>query len=178
MKSGTVMLAVICSIIYCTAAFAQTSVLERLANMEKRIQYLEKRVSSQDQVIVQKDREIARLKKGDEEKSGKWFNKINLTGGVELEVSRGDPYTGDATSDAKVSTATIGLTTQIHDWVGAEISLLYEEDDTPLEIDTASPYTHIVHEDAPTTYAYRACWVDTKRNKGPYGDPAVCTGTV
>lgn len=47
-----------------------------------------------------------------------------------------------------------------------------------LDIDSASPYVHVVHEDAPITYAYRACWVDTKRNKGPYGDPAVCTVSV
>lgn len=54
----------------------------------------------------------------------------------------------------------------------------HEADWVTLDIDTESPYVHIVHEDAPTTYAYRACWVDKKLNKGPYGDPAVCTVTV
>jgi len=47
-----------------------------------------------------------------------------------------------------------------------------------LDIDTESPYIHIIHEDTPTTYAYRACWVDKKLNHGPYGDPAVCTVSV
>ena len=47
-----------------------------------------------------------------------------------------------------------------------------------LDIDTESPYIHILHEDTPTTYAYRACWVDKKLNHGPYGDPAVCTVSV
>jgi len=54
----------------------------------------------------------------------------------------------------------------------------HEADWQILDIDSASPYVHVVHEDAPITYAYRACWVDTRRNKGPYGDPAVCTVSV
>ena len=47
-----------------------------------------------------------------------------------------------------------------------------------LDTDSESPYVHVIHEDAPISYAYRACWVDTRRNKGPYGDPAVCTVSV
>jgi len=54
----------------------------------------------------------------------------------------------------------------------------HEADWQTLDIDTASPYTHIVHEDEPTTYAYRVCWVDKKLKKGPYGDPVVCTVSV
>ena len=54
----------------------------------------------------------------------------------------------------------------------------HEDDWATLDIDTRSPYVHIVHEDTPTTYAYRACWVDKKAKKGPYGDPAVCTVSV
>ena len=54
----------------------------------------------------------------------------------------------------------------------------HEADWLILDIDSASPYVHVIHEDAPISYAYRACWVDTRRNKGPYGDPAVCTVSV
>lgn len=54
----------------------------------------------------------------------------------------------------------------------------HEEDWLILDTHTDSPYVHVIHEDAPTTYAYRACWVDKKHNKGPYGDPAVCTVSV
>ena len=54
----------------------------------------------------------------------------------------------------------------------------HEADWQILDIDSASPYVHVIHEDAPISYAYRACWVDTRRNKGPYGDPAVCTVSV
>ena len=53
-----------------------------------------------------------------------------------------------------------------------------EADWVTLDIDTESPYIHILHEDTPTTYAYRACWVDTKLKRGPYGDPVVCTVSV
>ena len=53
-----------------------------------------------------------------------------------------------------------------------------EADWVTLDIDTESPDLHIIHEDTPTTYAYRACWVDKKLNKGPYGDPVVCTVSV
>jgi hypothetical protein len=54
----------------------------------------------------------------------------------------------------------------------------HEHDWITLDIDTESPFIHVVHEDTPTTYAYRACWIDKKANKGPYGDPAVCTVSV
>jgi len=118
--------------------FAQNTVLDRLSGMERRVQHLESRVATQDKVIVAKDRELERLKKADEKKSGNWFNKIEITGGVELEAAYSSPYVGDATSDATVATAAVGIRSQMHDWVAAEIGLLYEEDDTPLEVDVAT----------------------------------------
>ena len=54
----------------------------------------------------------------------------------------------------------------------------HEADWVTLDIDSASPYIHVVHEDEPTTYAYRACWVSKHLKRGPYGDPAVCTVSV
>ena len=54
----------------------------------------------------------------------------------------------------------------------------HEADWIDLDSDTESPYIHIIHEDTPTTYAYRACWIGKKINRGPYGDPAVCTVSV
>ena len=54
----------------------------------------------------------------------------------------------------------------------------HESDWLTLDIDTRSPYIHIVHDDQPTTYAYRVCWMDKKGNKGPYCDPAECTVSV
>jgi len=54
----------------------------------------------------------------------------------------------------------------------------HESEWLTLDIDTRSPYIHIVHDDVPTTYAYRVCWMDRKGNKGPYCDPAICTVSV
>ena len=47
-----------------------------------------------------------------------------------------------------------------------------------LEIDTDSPMIHTIHEDVPTTYAYRACYVGKNLKLGPFGDPVVCTVSV
>jgi len=54
----------------------------------------------------------------------------------------------------------------------------HEADWNDLDSDTQSPYIHIVHEDEPTDYAYRVCWVSKHLKRGPYGDPAVCTVSV
>ena len=54
----------------------------------------------------------------------------------------------------------------------------HEDDWVTLGIVSHSPYIHSVHEDAPTTYAYRACWIGKKMDLGPYGDPVVCTVSV
>lgn len=44
-----------------------------------------------------------------------------------------------------------------------------------LDIDTESPFIHVVPETTPTTYAYRARYVSKKLKYGPFGDPVVCT---
>ena len=47
-----------------------------------------------------------------------------------------------------------------------------------LETDTESPTIHTIHEDTPTTYAYRARYIGKNLKLGPFGDPAVCTVSV
>jgi len=49
---------------------------------------------------------------------------------------------------------------------------------TMLAIDTESPYIHLVHDTAPTTYAYRARYQGKKLTFGPYSAPATCTVSV
>ena len=49
---------------------------------------------------------------------------------------------------------------------------------TTLEIDTQSPTIHTIHEDTPTTYAYRVRYIGKNLKFGPFGDPAVCTVSV
>jgi len=53
-----------------------------------------------------------------------------------------------------------------------------ESEWTVLETDTESPLTHIVQENEPTTYAYRARYVSKHLKLGPHGNPAVCTISV
>ena len=58
------------------------------------------------------------------------------------------------------------------------ISLEHEVGWVTLDIDTESPFIHTVHEDEPTTYAYRACYISKDLKRGPFGNPTVCTVSV
>ncbi|MFP4251785.1 MAG: LbtU family siderophore porin, partial [Guyparkeria sp.] len=57
---------------------------------------------------------------------------------VEVEAYHASPFTGSDESDIVLATGALGLEAAINEWITAEISTLYEENDTPLEIDTAS----------------------------------------
>lgn len=63
---------------------------------------------------------------------------VELSGTVEIGAYAGEDYAGGDYSDLTVDTAAVALTAQLNDYSSAEISLLYEEDDTDLEVDTAS----------------------------------------
>lgn len=63
---------------------------------------------------------------------------IELSGVVEVGAYAGEDYAGDDYSDLNVDTVSVGLAAQLNDYSSAEISLLYEEDATDLEVDTAS----------------------------------------
>jgi len=54
----------------------------------------------------------------------------------------------------------------------------HEADWVSLDIATDSPYIHIIHENAPTTYAYRARYVSQNLTYGNFGNPAECTVSV
>lgn len=130
--------------------FAAT-VEERLQRMEQRMQQLEQRVREQDAVIAEKEAQIAKLQEEDGNAGGGWFQNIELNGLVEVEGNSvsSDTAGGDS-SDIAVATAEIGLHAQINDMTEAEISLLYEEDDTPLEVDVArigiAPTDHVMFD--------------------------------
>ena len=120
-------------------AHAQDSVAERLANLERRIQYLEDRVAIQDEVIIEKDRQIAKLMEHGvqvEQEEG-WFDSVEVGGLLEVEAAYENPYEGESSSDAVLATMELAVTAQVTDWVGGEVVLLHEEDDTDLEVDVA-----------------------------------------
>ena len=121
-------------------ALAQETIEERLANMEQRIQYLEERVSVQDEEIIKRDLQIAKLMEHgvQTEHEDGWFNSVQVSGLVEVEAAYEDPYEGDSTSDAVLATMELGVTAQVTNWVGAEVVLLHEEDETDIEVDVAT----------------------------------------
>ena len=61
-----------------------------------------------------------------------------ISGLIEVEAGHVSPYTGDAESDIILATFELGIEAQINDWVKATASLLYEQDETDLEVDVAS----------------------------------------
>lgn len=113
------------------------------ADMEERLDRLEKRLFEQEQEIRAKDRKIMQLEEADkqEESGGKdWFKKLELGGLVEVEASHLSSDSGPDSSDLIVSTLELGVITQVSDWVGAEVLLLYEEstdNNGDLNVDTA-----------------------------------------
>ncbi|MBN2871547.1 MAG: LbtU family siderophore porin [Halothiobacillaceae bacterium] len=66
------------------------------------------------------------------------YPAIDFGGVVEVEAYQSSPYTGSDESDIVLATGALSLEAAINEWVRAEISTLYEENDTPLEVDTAS----------------------------------------
>jgi hypothetical protein len=136
-----------------SGATVAASVEDELAAIKARLATLEQQVQDQNAVIREKDRQIMALSENPAlqgkggSSGGGWFRNVEIGGIVEIEAGYNDPYTGDSTSDVVVATAEIGIAAQINDWTAAEITALYEEDDTPLEIDVA--IVTIAHPDGP-----------------------------
>jgi len=101
-------------------AMAGDMVEDKLEALQERIKYLEDRVASQDQMIVEKEGEMAGLSDG-------WFNNVSVGGVIELELVSESPAGEDSTTSAGVATAELGIAAAINDEWGAEV--LLEEDD-------------------------------------------------
>ncbi len=124
---------------------------ERLLLLEANFQKLQRKVNRQDKVIAsqqttivrqrsQLQRQIDHVNENSKSSSGlgEWWQGVEMSGVIELEAAASDPYEGSETSDVVVATAEIGIAAQINDWVAGEIVLLYEEDDTELDVDVAT----------------------------------------
>ncbi len=104
---------------------------------------MEQHVHAQNEVIREKDRQIEALVSNPQireqrEGGGGWFQRVEISGVLEVEAGYNDPDSGGSSSDISLATAEIGIAAQINDWVAGEITLLYEEDDTDLEVDVAT----------------------------------------
>ena len=124
-------------------AMAEVNKEEWKGDMEERLDRLEKRLFEQEEEIRAKDQRIQQLEVADkqEETGGKnWFRKVEVGGLVEIEASHVSSDSGPDSSDLIVSTMELGVITQVNDWVGAEVLLLYEEEtdnNGDLNVDTA-----------------------------------------
>lgn len=113
-------------------ALAEVGKEEWKYDMEERLDRLEKRLFEQQEEIRSKDLQIETLKETQQAKESaggdEWFKQLELGGLVEIEASHVNNDNMPDTSDLIVSTLELGVITQVNQWVGAEVLLLYEED--------------------------------------------------
>ncbi len=79
--------------------------------------------------------------------------RFTFSGALEIEASYTDPDSGNSSSDLVVATAELGAEAVIAENLSATLTLLYEEDDTDLEVDVAvltytqGPLTFVLGQD-------------------------------
>ncbi|MDM8545996.1 LbtU family siderophore porin [Candidatus Venteria ishoeyi] len=136
---------------------ADMGMAKQMQDMEQRLQYLERQLQSQDTLIQRKQDQIIALEKllaappvvanattEPNEATNDWHKAITISGLVEVEATRtsnadiNDTNNNNAASDLVLATVELGLNAQITDWVNANIVLLYEEDQTGLDVDAAT----------------------------------------
>jgi len=112
----------------------------RLEQLESIVNKQNDTINKQNDVIEAKSKQIEELAQRSEDSNGNgdgWFNNIEIGGVAEVEAGYNDPDEGDESSDIVLATAELSVAAQVNEWVSAETVLLYEEDDTDLEVDAA-----------------------------------------
>jgi len=141
MQRRTLAAAITAALTWQGSALADSDVDERLLRLEERLEYLEKRVETQAEVIQSRDQRISELEAEvaqDGQTAGNWRPGLELGGLLELEATHSRPFRGNSTSDLAVATAELDLSARVNNWVSGDVNLLYEEDETDLEVDVAS----------------------------------------
>ena len=106
---------------------AETTLNDRLESAESRIHYLESRIRDQDETLNNKVPDTS------------VFNRVELSGVIEVEAGYEDPDNADSESSLTLATAELGITAQLTDRVSGEIVLLYEDDgEEALDVDVAA----------------------------------------
>ncbi|MBK83894.1 MAG: LbtU family siderophore porin [Pseudomonadota bacterium] len=90
------------------------------------------------QTTEELERRIAALEEQAETQSSSSNSGLVIAGAVEVEAAYGEDYAGEASSDVAVATVELGLSHEISNELSANVVLLFEEDDTPLEVDVAT----------------------------------------
>ena len=113
----------------------------RLEQLEQLVEEQNQMISKQDEALQEKTRQIQELVESSSNDiafdDDHWINNIEIGGLIETEASYNDPDEGDSSSDVVLATMELGVATQVNEWVSAESTLLFEEDDTDLEFDVA-----------------------------------------
>lgn len=129
--------------------FSRQEILEELRDMKERIERLEDEVRKKDQEIEELKDDLSRSKAGEEEMASepgeeplveKWYDKVELSGVLEVEFSNDHSEFKDNTDpdlpsdksqehDVTLATAELGLDAQVNKYTQAHILFLYEEDE-------------------------------------------------
>ncbi|WPL17056.1 hypothetical protein Thiowin_02042 [Thiorhodovibrio winogradskyi] len=118
--------------------FAQLTLEQRVEQLERENARQAAQIAEQNQQLQGAPQRVGKLEDALAAGEGRgWFEGIEIGGVIEVEASYLDPYQGDSESDLVLATFELGIASQVNDWVGIEASLLYEEDDTDLEVDLA-----------------------------------------
>ena len=138
-----VMFVLVSAAVVCSGGVYAGGIEDELAAIKARLKQLEQHIRAQDEALKEKERQILALAShaspdGQSRARGGWFPSFEIGGSVEVQASSSYPDSGDSSSDIVVATAEIGIAVQINDWMASEIILLYEEDDTDLEVDIAT----------------------------------------
>lgn len=118
------------------AAASAESMEQRLQRLEARNAQLETTVTRHEQTLSTRtamtEGEPGRLSA----LTGSGLRNM-ISGVIEVEAGHVSPYEGDNESDIVLATFELGISAQINDWVEATAALLYEQDETDLEVDVA-----------------------------------------
>lgn len=101
------------------------------------IERQEETIAEQNQRLQGAPRRVERLDEALDAETPRWFERIEMGGLIEVEALYLEPFEGSDESDIVLATFEFGVASQINDWVRAEASLLFEEDETDLEVDVA-----------------------------------------
>lgn len=131
MLSKTVIITVVIATIGLTGTAAAETDSEKIDRLEQEIKALK------DVYIEGAPRRIKRIADRDKEES-KWSDRIEVGALIEVEAGYVKPYEGDSESDIVVATFAPFIASQVNDWIRLQAALLYEQDNTDLEVDIAT----------------------------------------
>lgn len=82
--------------------------------------------------------ESGRATPGEEAPVANWFDRVTISGVVQVEGSLTDNDDVDTESDVSVATVELGVDTQLSDYSAAHVHLLYEDDPGTLDVEEAT----------------------------------------